>query len=143
MSAIVRYRRELSVATAYALVLLVLAIVAPRFYLPANLRALVVSNAPVLVAAVGMTLVILCRQIDISVGSQFAICGMVAHVTWIPAVMINVASSPVEVPWSEWQQFLVGIGFFIVLGLGAVASLFALFAFGVPPPMIASATVRD
>ena len=31
-----------------------------------------------LVAAVGMTLVILCRQIDISVGSQFCICGVVA-----------------------------------------------------------------
>jgi rhamnose transport system permease protein len=32
----------------------------------------------VLVAAVGMTLVILARQIDISIGSQFSICGVVA-----------------------------------------------------------------
>ena len=71
-----------------------------------------------------------------------AISGMVAHVTWIPAVMINVASSPIDVPWAEWQQFLVGIGFFIVLGLGAVASLLALFAFAGPPPII-SATVPD
>ena len=31
-----------------------------------------------LVAAVGMTLVILCRQIDISIGSIFSICGVVA-----------------------------------------------------------------
>ena len=37
-----------------------------------------VGNAPVLVAAVGMTLVILARQIDISIGSQFAICGVAA-----------------------------------------------------------------
>jgi rhamnose transport system permease protein len=37
-----------------------------------------VSNAAVLVAAVGMTLVILCRQIDISIGSIFSICGVVA-----------------------------------------------------------------
>ena len=37
-----------------------------------------VSNASVLVAAVGMTLVILCRQIDISIGSHFSICGVVA-----------------------------------------------------------------
>ena len=36
-----------------------------------------VSTAPVLVAAVGMTLVILCRQIDISIGSIFSICGVV------------------------------------------------------------------
>src|SRR5437763_9572681 len=73
-----RYRRELSVAAAYAALLGILALAAPRFFLPEPLRALVVSNASVLVAAVGMTLVILCRQIDISVGSQFSICGVVA-----------------------------------------------------------------
>ena len=72
------YRRELSVATAYLLLLLFLAVAAPRFFLPDALRALVVRNASVLVAAVGMTLVILCRQIDISVGSQFCVCGVVA-----------------------------------------------------------------
>jgi rhamnose transport system permease protein len=73
-----RYRRELSVAAAYLLLLLFLAVAAPRFFRPDALRAFVVSNASVLVAAVGMTLVILCRQIDISVGSQFSICGVVA-----------------------------------------------------------------
>jgi rhamnose transport system permease protein len=73
-----RYRRELSVAAAYVLLLLFLAVAAPRFFRPDALRAFVVSNASVLVAAVGMTLVILCRQIDISVGSQFSICGVVA-----------------------------------------------------------------
>src|SRR5262245_9045553 len=73
-----RYRRELSVAAAFALLLAVLAVAAPRFFRPESLRALVVSNASVLVAAVGMTLVILCRQIDISIGSTFSICGVVA-----------------------------------------------------------------
>ena len=73
-----RYRRELSVAVAYAALLLILAIAAPRFFLADSLRAFVVSSAPMLVAAVGMTLVILCRQIDISIGSIFSICGVVA-----------------------------------------------------------------
>ena len=73
-----RYRREISVAAAYAILLLLLAVAAPRFFRPDSLRAFVVSNAPVLVAAVGMTLVILCRQIDISIGSIFSICGIVA-----------------------------------------------------------------
>jgi rhamnose transport system permease protein len=72
------YRRELSVTAAYLLLLLFLGVAAPRFFLPEALRALVVRNASVLVAALGMTLVILCRQIDISVGSQFSICGVVA-----------------------------------------------------------------
>ena len=36
------------------------------------------NNAAVLIVAVGMTLVILVGQIDISVGSQFAVCTIVA-----------------------------------------------------------------
>jgi rhamnose transport system permease protein len=75
---VARYRRELSVALAYAAFLLVLAAAAPRFFGAEPLRSLAVRGAPVLVAAVGMTLVILCRQIDISIGSQFSICGVVA-----------------------------------------------------------------
>ncbi len=75
---IARYRRELSVAAAFLLLLLVLAAVAPRFFRADQLRPLVVLNAPVLVAAVGMTLVIVCRQIDISIGSIFSICGVIA-----------------------------------------------------------------
>jgi rhamnose transport system permease protein len=71
-----RYRRELSVAAAFASLMLVLAALAPRFFLGDQIRPLVVSSAPVLVAAVGMTLVILCRQIDISIGSIFSICGV-------------------------------------------------------------------
>jgi rhamnose transport system permease protein len=66
------------VAAALAALLAVLAVAAPHFFRAENLRDLLVANAPVLVAAVGMTLVILARQIDISIGSQFAIAGVVA-----------------------------------------------------------------
>lgn len=71
-------RRELAIAAAYVLLLLVLAAAAPAFFQPAHLRDLLVGAAPLLLAAVGMTLVILARQIDISIGSQFAICAVVA-----------------------------------------------------------------
>jgi rhamnose transport system permease protein len=73
-----RYQRELSVALAYALLLGLLVVLAPDFFSIKNLRELLVSKAPVLVAGVGMTLVILARHIDISIGSQFAICGIAA-----------------------------------------------------------------
>jgi rhamnose transport system permease protein len=66
------------VALAALALLGVLAAEAPAFFAPANLRDLLTSSAPVLVAAIGMTLVILARQIDISIGSQFAICGVAA-----------------------------------------------------------------
>jgi rhamnose transport system permease protein len=88
-----RYRREIGVAAALVLLLIVLAMAAPHFFQPQNLRDLVVANAPVLVAAVGMTLVILARQIDISIGSQFAISGVVAGLlakTGLPMAMVTV-----------------------------------------------------
>ncbi len=58
--------------------LLALALKAPAFYDASNVRDLLVNATPTLVAAVGMTLVIVARQIDISIGSQFAICGVIA-----------------------------------------------------------------
>ena len=73
-----RYKRELSAALAYAALLIAVAIIAPSFFSAANLRDLTLSNAPVLLVAIGMTMVILVAQIDISVGSQFAIAGVAA-----------------------------------------------------------------
>src|SRR5262245_23694393 len=73
-----RYKRELSLALAYGLLLFLLALVAPAFYQGDKLQSIVVTSAPVLVAAVGMTLVILTRHIDISIGSQFSVCAVAA-----------------------------------------------------------------
>lgn len=90
-----RYRRELSVAVAYALLLIFLGFAAPRFFMAEPLRAFAVSNASVLVAAVGMTMVILCRQIDISIGSQFSICGIVAGLlakAGVPTPIVGMAT---------------------------------------------------
>jgi rhamnose transport system permease protein len=73
-----RVLREASVALALAVLLLVLWVVAPDFFKADNLRNLLVKSTPILVAAIGMTLVIIARQIDISIGSQFSVCGIVA-----------------------------------------------------------------
>src|SRR5213082_146916 len=73
-----RYKRELSAALAYAVLLIAVAIIAPSFFSAANLRDLTLNNAPVLLVAIGMTMVILVAQIDISVGSQFAIASVAA-----------------------------------------------------------------
>lgn len=72
-----RHKREISVAAAYALLLLVLAVFRPAFY-ERQFFDTWVSAAPTLVLACGMTLVILCRQIDISVGSQVSLCAVLA-----------------------------------------------------------------
>jgi rhamnose transport system permease protein len=71
------YVREVSVLGAYALILLLLGVFAPRYFRE-QFAANWVESAPVLVAAVGMTLVILGRHIDISIGSQFSVCAVLA-----------------------------------------------------------------
>jgi rhamnose transport system permease protein len=120
-----RYRRELSVAAAYVLLLLFLAVAAPRFFRPDALRAFVVSNAPVLVAAIGMTLVILCRQIDISVGSQFSICGVVAG-------LLAKAGLPIPV---------VGLGTLVAGGLLGAANGALVAGLGLPSIVVTLATL--
>jgi len=71
-----RHTREFSVAGAYAALLILLAWQAPRYY-QQQYASVWVSIAPILVLAVGMTLVILSRNIDISVGWQLSVCGVV------------------------------------------------------------------
>lgn len=75
-----RHKREISASLAYLALLVLVGIIAPSFFSFANLRDLAINNAPVLIVATGMTLVILVGQIDISVGSQFAICSVFAGV---------------------------------------------------------------
>ncbi|MPZ17862.1 MAG: ABC transporter permease [Luteitalea sp.] len=73
-----RHRREVSVVIAIAALAIVLAAVAPGYFARANLRDLFLANLPVLIIALGATLVILTGEIDISVGSVFAVCGVTA-----------------------------------------------------------------
>jgi len=75
-----RHRREISLVAAILGLSAVLAGVAPGFFAPGNLRDLLMANMPVLIVALGMTLVILTGEIDISVGSQFAIASVAAGV---------------------------------------------------------------
>jgi rhamnose transport system permease protein len=72
------YRREISIALAILALWTVLAFAAPGFFTAANQLDVLMANMPVLIAALGMTLIILTGHIDISIGSQFAICGVAA-----------------------------------------------------------------
>ncbi len=74
------YGRELSVTAAIGALYLVLAFAAPGYFSRANFTDVFLSNLPVLIIAIGMNLVIIAAQIDISIGSTFAVCGIAAGV---------------------------------------------------------------
>ncbi|HKB92181.1 MAG TPA: ABC transporter permease [Opitutaceae bacterium] len=68
--------RDLSLLGAIALLFLLPLFGVSGFYSVGNLRNLIIDNLPILVAAIGMTIVIIAAQIDISIGSQFVVCGI-------------------------------------------------------------------
>ena len=100
--------RPLWVALAWAALLALVAVLAPAFFDPVNLRDLLVRASPLLIVACGMTVVILARQIDISVGSQFAICGVVAGL---------LAREGVPMPLVALGTMLAGAGLGLINGL--------------------------
>ena len=104
-----RHKREASALLAYAVLLVAVGIIAPSFFSGANLRDLALNNAPVLLVAIGMTMVILVGQIDISVGSQFAVAGVAAG--WL-------AKSGIPIPMLLPCLIVIGAA------LGAINGLF-------------------
>ena len=86
-----KYSREFIVAGALALLLLSLAAFAPNFYEFQPLLSRFTSQMPALVAAIGITLVIITRQIDISIGAQFSMCGVVAGMVAAAGMPLGVA----------------------------------------------------
>jgi rhamnose transport system permease protein len=71
-------RREISVAGTILALFTLLALLVPSYFSRSNLADLLLTNIPVLIVALGMTLVILTGEIDISVGSLFALTSVAA-----------------------------------------------------------------
>ncbi len=88
-----RSKRELPCVIAFGALLLVLAVRSPLFFAAQNLRDLIINTAPTLIVVLGMTLVIITGEIDISVGSQFAVCSVA--IGWIAKSGVPIAVLPV------------------------------------------------
>ncbi len=71
---------------------------------PSNFQNLLSGNAYVLILAIGMLMVIVIGQIDLSVGSVSGFCGMVMALT---ATNLN---------WPWWAAVLCGLGIGVLIG---------------------------
>lgn len=72
--------RERPALAALLALLAFLALLAPGFFAPANLRDVVLANAMTQIIAVGMTMVILTGQVDVSVGATAGVCAVVSAI---------------------------------------------------------------
>lgn len=85
--------REISVLIALLALLAVMAIWTPNFFDPQPLLSRMTAAAPRLILACGVALVIIARQIDISIGALFALCGTCAGLLAAGKVSLALAIS--------------------------------------------------
>ena len=95
--------RKYGIVLALILLIAFLSIIEPRFLLPANIFNVLAQSAIFGIMALGMTLVIISKGIDLSVGSMLAFSGIVAaslgqvaHATTL--LYPNLAEMPLIVP---------------------------------------------
>jgi len=113
--------RQSGILIAFVVVFTAAAIASPNFLSPGNISNIVQQYSYILILAMGMLLVIVAAQIDLSVGSVVALTGAVAAVVVIkwgmPWYMGVLAALGVGLLVGIWQGFwvaFVGIPGFIV-----------------------------
>jgi len=86
-----RHSREMTVGAALVLLMATLVVFAPNFFEAQPFVSRLASQMPALVAAIGVALVIMTRQIDISVGAQFGMCAVIAGTAAAAGMPMGVA----------------------------------------------------
>jgi len=116
--------RAFALAVAIVLSTLGVSLVNPGFLSPASLVGLISSMAPIVIVAIGLALVVICGEIDISVGTMFGTL----------AAVLAVLASPSHAGLPAWAA--VGI----VIGGGAAAGFVngALTVWGRVPSIVAT-----
>jgi len=137
-------QREYGVALMLFLTVLAVTLVNPPFIAPGNIRDMLLTIAPVAIMGCGVTLVILCREIDISVGANMgftaALMGLAAtkwHMPPVASIALMLAAGAfigllngVLVALSRIPSIIVTLGMMTVVG-------------GVTPIIMGGKTIPD
>jgi rhamnose transport system permease protein len=118
-------RREITIGLVIVALYAVLAVAAPAFFTRENFGDLFLGNFPVLLVAIGTAIVILTGEIDISVGSMFAVCGVLAGAAAVAGLPLPVVAA-----------IACGAG----AGLGAINGALVAYA-GLPSIVVTLATM--
>ncbi len=118
-----RFARERASALALALLFTLLALLAPRFFAPGNLRDVLMANAAVLIVALGMTMVVIAGEVDVSVGATLGVCAVVVGVLARAGVPMPVAAGAAVACGA-----LIGLANGLLVGALALPSIVATLA---------------
>jgi ribose/xylose/arabinose/galactoside ABC-type transport system permease subunit len=70
--------RERGVLAALVAICIIFSVLSPYFLRPSNLINILKQVTEISIVAIGMTFVIICGEIDLSIGSIYGLCGMIA-----------------------------------------------------------------
>ncbi|MDR3069425.1 MAG: sugar ABC transporter permease [Propionibacteriaceae bacterium] len=123
-SLILNFLTQNGILVAFVFIFTVLSVSNQAFLSPTNLTNIVLQYSYVLILAIGMLMVIVAAQIDLSVGSVLGLTGAVASVLivryqtpWWVAVLAALAVGLVCGAWQGFWVAVVGIpGFIVSLG---------------------------
>lgn len=118
---ITRNVRQSGIFIAFVAIVLLFAVLKKEFLSPGNLTNIVLQYSYILILAIGMLMVIVLGQIDLSVGSVVALTGAVAavvvikgHAPWYVGVLVALAVGFAVGVWQGFWVAFVGIPGFIV-----------------------------
>lgn len=118
---VTRNLRQSGIFVAFVLIVLLFSVLNSNFLSPGNLTNIVLQYSYILILAIGMVMVIVLGQIDLSVGSVVALTGAVAAVLvirngvpWWVGVLAALAVGVLVGMWQGFWVAYVGIPGFIV-----------------------------
>ena len=138
--------QEAVLLVALLLLFLVVGLINPRFVAERNLQTIFLGNAYVAVAAIGMSMVIISGNIDVSVGSligvlavlsgSIAVAGWPIWLSWLVPVLAGMAVNGVMgflVAYLRIPSIVVTLGFLSILKGGLIMATGGAWISNLPP----------
>lgn len=143
---IAHYGQELVILAAIVLLFVVVGAINPRFVSDTNLKSIFVGNAYIAVAAIGMSMVIISGNIDVSVGSLIgvlatisgllAVAGYPVWLAWLAPVviggLINAAVGAL-IAYARIPSIVVTLGMLSILKGGLISATAGAWITNLPP----------
>jgi len=140
-----QWRHEFILLGAIAALFIVVGAVNPMFLNSANVTNLFAGNAYIAIAAIGMSMVIICGHIDVSVGALIGVLAMVSGslavngyspwLAWLIPIMIGVSISAFVgalVAYVRIPSIVVTLGMFSILKGGLITVTGGMWLSGLP-----------
>ena len=140
------YGQELLIIAAIILLFIVVGTLKPRFLNDANLISIFSGNAYIAVAAIGMSMLIISGNLDVSIGALIgvlatisgvmAVSGFPIWLCWTVPVLVGVvvdAGVGVLVAYARIPSIVVTLGMLSILKGGLISATGGLWIQGMPP----------